>query len=81
MGDSGGCGGDGAVLNCGGTWKVEGVLWGVGDSGGLLVVGGSGAINCRGGEVGVVGMGLSPSIDNGRLRGVCAKGGGQCVTV
>ena len=78
-GDSGGCGGDGAVLSIvGGRGRLRGFCGGVGDSGGLLVVGGSGAINCRGGEVGVVGMGLSPSIDNGRLRGVCA---GQCVTV
>ena len=56
---------------CGGWGTVEGCwLWG---DRGLSIVGG--------GEVGVVGMGLSPSIDNGRLRGVCAKGGGQCVTV
>ena len=51
----------------GGQWRVVGC-------------GGIGGYQLSGGEVGVVGMGLSPSIDNGRFRGVCAKGG-QCVTV
>ena len=64
----------------GGRGRLRGFCGGWGTVEGCWLWGGSGAINCRGGEVGVVGMGLSPSIDNGRLRGVCAKGG-QCVTV